>query len=123
MNKELIKELATTGASFNENEIIFVTKDATGQIVWLEKGNEKSGLAHIIERHMDDFAKAIGLTEETLPQFLENVISKGMIVSNVPSNAGTGYTRVYDYDGNYYTVTGIGTNGFIVTAYPTSKEA
>ncbi len=71
---------------------------------------------------MDDFTNAIGLTKDTLPRFLEDVISKGSIISNVLSNTRKGFTRVYDYDGHYYTVTGIGTNGFIVTAYPTPKE-
>lgn len=122
MNKELIRELVAAGVSFTEDEIVFITKDATGQIVWLEKGNEKAGLTHIINRHLDDFSNAIGLTEESLPQFLEDVVSKGTVVSNIMANIGTGYTRVYDYDGSYYTVTGVGTNGFIVTAYPTPKE-
>ena len=30
--------------------------------------------------------------------------------------------RVYEYKGNYYTMTGIGTNGFIVLAYPFRKD-
>jgi len=42
MNIELIRELVAAGVSFTEDEIVFITKDATGQIVWLEKGNEKA---------------------------------------------------------------------------------
>ncbi len=122
MNKELIEELVKAGVAFTDEDIIFITRDATGQIVWLEKGNERAGLVHIVERHMDDFSKALGLTEEKLPRFLEEVVTKGTVVSNTTSDLRTGYSRVYDFDGNYYTVTAIGTNGFIVTAYPTPKE-
>ncbi|MCR5108016.1 MAG: hypothetical protein K6B28_07610 [Lachnospiraceae bacterium] len=122
MNKKLLKELSDSGVLFTESDVVFITKDETGQIVWLEIGNKEVGLTHIIERHLDDFSNAIGLTKDTLPSFLEDVISKGRIVSNTLSSTRKGYTRVYDYDGNYYTVTGIGSNGFIVTAYPTPKE-
>ena len=80
MNKELIRELVAAGVSFTEDEIVFITKDATGQIVWLEKGNEKAELTHIINRHLDDFSNAIGLTEESLPRFLEDVVSKGTVL-------------------------------------------
>ena len=122
MNKELIKELSDAGITFSEENIVFIAKDATGQIVWLENGSDQAGLTHIINRHMDDFVNAIGLTKEALPKFLEDVVTKGDVISNTLTKAQTGYTRIYDYDGNYYTVTGIGTNGFIVTAYPTPKE-
>lgn len=29
-----------------------------------------------------------------------------------------GFERVYYYEGSYYVMTGIGTNGYIVSAYP-----
>lgn len=29
-----------------------------------------------------------------------------------------GFTRQYYYEGNYYVVAGIGSNGYIVSAYP-----
>ena len=122
MNNELIEELANRGETFNEADIVFITKDATGEIIWLENGNETAGLIHIVERHGDDFKRTSGLNVEEIPVFLERVVSQGVVVSNLPSKARTGYTRIYDYDGSYYTVTGIGTNGFIVTAYPTPKE-
>ena len=32
-----------------------------------------------------------------------------------------GFERVFSYEGNYYIVTGIGTNDFIVSAYPHKK--
>jgi len=40
----------------------------------------------------------------------------------VVHNGKQGYTRIYDYGGKYYIVSGIGTNGFIVSAYPVGKE-
>ena len=67
----LITELKEKGIKFTEKDIIFITRDKTGQIVWLEKGNSSAGLEHILNGN-----------------------------------------------GKYCVMTGIGSNGFIVTAYP-----
>ena len=48
------------------------------------------------------------------------VISHGEVISNkiVRVKNRNGYERVYYYNGRYHVVTGIGLNGFIVSAYP-----
>ena len=33
-----------------------------------------------------------------------------------------GYERVYYYEGNHYVITGVGTNGFIISAYPKRRK-
>ena len=109
---------------------MFVTKDKTGQTVWIETGNENAGLKHILygnnikPGHAQDFKKALGLDESKVPEYLYKIITKGEVVENKTSQVGkiTGYTRTYYYEGNYYIVTAIGTNGFIVTAYPKKKR-
>lgn len=80
--KAFIQELRNRGEKFNEEKIVFITKDATGQIIWLEKGNNLVGLEHIIQRHSEHFEKAFGFKQEQIPNFLENIISYGEIVSN-----------------------------------------
>ena len=53
------------------------------------------------------------------------MIQNGTVISNKIVSIGSGrqgYERVYEYKGNYYTMTGIGTNGFIVSAYPVRKD-
>lgn len=46
--------------------------------------------------------------------------SDGQVVSNTLkiTNGRQGFERIYYYDGKHYVLTGIGTNGFIVSAYP-----
>ncbi len=46
--------------------------------------------------------------------------ANGRIISNELKriNGRDGFERIYYYDGKHYVLTGIGTNGFIVTAYP-----
>ena len=51
---------------------------------------------------------------------MNDVVSNGRIISNELKriNGRDGFERIYYYDGKHYVLTGIGTNGFIVTAYP-----
>lgn len=122
----LIGELEKSGVKFTKEDVIFVTKDATGQTVWLEKGNSSAGLEHIINGgakssgHAEHFEKAFGITKEQIPSFLNKIISNGRVVSNQLKsiNGREGFERIYYYNGKHYVLAGIGTNGFIVTAYP-----
>ena len=122
----LIDELEKSRVKFTKEDIMFITRDETGRIVWLEKGNSSAGLEHILNGngktpgHAADFERAFGISKSEIPSFLKNVISKGKVVSDTLKtiNGRSGYERIYYYDGKHYLMTGIGTNGFIVTAYP-----
>lgn len=46
--KCMIDQLTKARVKFNPNDVLFVTKDKTGQFVWLEKGNKGVGLEHIL---------------------------------------------------------------------------
>ncbi len=72
---------------------------------------------------LHDFKKALGLESNQVSGYLQKVITHGRIVSNTikPVWNRMGFERVYSYQGNYYIVTGIGTNVFIVSAYPHKK--
>ena len=111
--------------------MVFITRDKTGQIIWLENGNSSAGLKHILDGkdgspgHAKDFEKAFGVKRNDVGSYLKKVIQNGTVISNKVVSIGSGkqgYERVYEYKGNYYTMTGIGTNGFIVSAYPVRKD-
>ena len=75
--------------------------------------------------HAKDFEKAFGVKRNDVGSYLKKVIQNGTVISNKVVSIGSGkqgYERVYEYKGNYYTMTGIGTNGFIVSAYPVRKD-
>ena len=124
--KSLINELEKSGVKFTKEDVVFVTKDATGQTVWLERGNKSAGLEHILNGdgktpgHAADFKNAFGINRDNIPAFLSNVITNGQVVSSTLkiTNGRQGFERIYYYDGKHYVLTGIGTNGFIVSAYP-----
>lgn len=68
--KQMVQPLIDAKVKFNEKDVLFVVKDQTGQVVWLEAGNEK----------------------------------------------------LFSKNGNYYIVSGIGKNGFIVSVYLVNEK-
>lgn len=128
--EELIADLEKHGVKFTKENIVFITKDGTGQTVWLETGNKLAGLRHILDGdeissgHAADFERAFGVSREHIPSYLEKVISHGTVVSNkiVKKGSREGYERTYYYEGNHYVITGIGTNGFVISAYPKKRK-
>ena len=70
--------------------------------------------------HDEQITKAFGIPKTEVEAYLRKVISQGDIVRNDlrPIGNRMGYERVYYYEGEYCIITGIGTNGFIVSAYP-----
>lgn len=121
IDEALVAELEHDGVKFTRKDILFITRDKMGQIVWLEKGNAGSGMGHIKSRgHDEQMATAFGIPKTEVEAYLRKVISRGSVVRNKLKPIGNrmGYERVYYYEGEYHVVVGVGTNGFIVSAYP-----
>ena len=114
----LITELERAGVSFTKERIVFVTKDATGQIVWLEKGNFSAGLEHIETRHTGDFLSKHGVEKAKIPEHLKTIFQNGKVEYSRVTDRNGGYERLYCSHGQFYLLSGIGENGFIVSAYP-----
>ena len=123
-SEALVKQLEQSGVKFSKKDMVFVTKDKTGQVVWLEKGNESTGLQHIVSRHVDDFRSKHGVSKSQISNHLNDVFTSGKVEYSriTQKNGRAGYERLYSYNGKYYLLTGVGTNGYIVSAYPISEE-
>ncbi len=116
-----ISEMEKRGVKFNRTDVVFTARDATGQVVWLEKGNKAAGLVHLKTRgHLKQLSKYLGVSESEIPRTLRNIIRDGRVVSDrtVKRGGGVGYERKYEYSGKRIILAGIGTNGYLVTAYP-----
>lgn len=111
LNSNLLDELASSGVKYNADDVVTVMKNSDGKLMWLENGNSKAGLTHILERHADDFASQ-GVSD--IPNLLENVLSTSPVKTG--SNA-KGLFADYMLNGNSYRVA-YGTNGFVVSFYP-----
>lgn len=122
-----IDELKKKGVKFTEKNVVMTAKDQKGNLMWLETGNDNAGLKHLLQGngktpgHANDFKKAFGVSPDQVPSLMKSIISSGTLVSNkqrLLPNGNIGIERIYSVDGKHYLLTSVGTNGFIVTAYP-----
>ncbi len=121
IDQSQLAEMEASGVKFTREDVMFTARDSTGQIVWLEKGSKTAGYAHLKSRgHVAQIAKKFDVSESEVPRLLRNVIRDGRILSNTikKTNGRDGYERIYEYNGERILLTGIGLNGFMVSAYP-----
>ncbi len=115
--------LPTNFKRYPEKDVVFITKDKNGKIVWLEKGhlttNEKraSGLAHIKE-HASQF-KDKGIPNHLIAKVIKKSVKEAKIVGT------SGFDRdVYEVSingKNVYIAITVSDNGYIVGANPVSN--
>jgi hypothetical protein len=119
-NAALLSQLDARNEKYNKSEVVAITQDSFGNIVWLEKGHlgdHPSGLAHIIDAHGTDFTNQ-GLTETEIPQYLMVAVKYGKVIGY--QGRGTGrpiYEFKYEGTTRRVAIT-IGSNGYIVGANP-----
>ncbi len=116
---ELLEELAENGVRHTPDNVVDVRRLADGRIAFLESGNARAGLRHIVERHADDFA-ARGVPEERIPDLVMDAISRGRVVGHQGRGNGRPIFEVM-FDGQVQRVAvTVGDNGFVVGANPAS---
>lgn len=89
-----------------------------GKTVWLETGNSKAGLQHIVDGHQKNFADR-GIAESEIPSLIFDALQHGRVVDTIGS--GRNAREVYEvpFKGSTQRIAiGVGDNGFVVTAHP-----
>jgi len=124
VSEDDFKLLDDAKVKYNKDDVLFVTRDTSGQLVWLENGNESSGLVHIDKRHAKDYADKHGISKDKIPSHIKLFIQYGKLEYSkiVKRNDRDGYERLYSKSGEYYLLTGVGINGYLVSAYPISEK-
>lgn len=112
--------MTAQGIKFTPENIVQVAKTGDGNIVFLETGNSKAGLQHIIGEHAKDFEN-IGISEAQIPYVVMNAVSEGSVIGY--QGRGTGrpiYETVVNGETHRIAVT-VSNNGFIVRANPAGR--
>lgn len=111
----LLHELAESGVKHTAEDIVRIARRAAdGKIIFIEKGNRKAGLRHILERHAEDFARQ-SFSSDEIPDIVIKAATEGTLV---------GYQRkrpIYEIETEgkkYYIAVTVGLNGFVVGANP-----
>lgn len=124
--KDILDGMKDKNINFTKERIVFSARLENGNHIFLEKGNSKSGLVHIIERHGDDFSRVFkdqNVNNSNLSSFLYDTITKGKLVLSIRRdvNGKEGYKSVYYYKGKRTVVFSIAGNGYIIESRPGKK--
>ena len=119
--RALIDEVIANGDKITPQNVVLITRDPNGKIVWLEKGNSSAGLKHIIDQHGHEF-NGKGISNDELPTYVMTAVSRGKIVGTQGKrNPRTVYE--FEYNGKKQRVAvQVSKNGFIVSANPKKSE-
>jgi hypothetical protein len=113
----LIAELRQTGVKHTPEKILRIAKLSDGKIVFLELGDNESGLQHILKEHSRNFVD-VGISPEQIPDVVMAAVTMGRFVHY----QGRSRTRlIYELtfnDQTHYIAVTIGSNGYIVGANP-----
>lgn len=116
--EKMIAELSENGIKHTPEDIVSIGRKPDGKVVFIENGNSRAGLQHILERHAADF-EALGVPKSEVPSVVMEATTRGKPVGTVGSgrNSRTVYEIVYNNKPLKVAV-GESSNGFIVTAHP-----
>jgi hypothetical protein len=120
VDPNLIARLVASGVRIAPENVVATGTAPGGQTVWMETGNAKAGLVHILD-HTRDFA-GIGVSQSDILNVVMGAIATGDIigVQGKGGNPRDIYRTVVS--GQAYGIAiQIGDNGFIVSANPTGK--
>ncbi|SDZ63044.1 filamentous hemagglutinin, partial [Pseudomonas salomonii] len=117
LNKSLLDELSAKGVKFTPENVVATARSPSGQVLFLETGNSKAGLQHIIEEHGSQFAQ-MGVSNAQIPGAVMKAVSEGKLVGYQGTGAGRPiYELTVNGQTQHIAVT-VGGNGFIVGANP-----
>ncbi|MDC2840553.1 hypothetical protein PO185_02650 [Limosilactobacillus mucosae] len=113
---DLMEELKNSGVKYTEKDVVLVAKNYNGKLLWLEKGNESSGLKHIEKRHQKDFG-----ANTNVKDLLMKILPLKPL-KHFSRKKGKKLADIYLYKKNskLYLVA-YGDNGYIVSFYPYGK--
>lgn len=116
----LIAEVQRQGHKLSPDRVVRVARTHDDRVVWLEEGDERSGLRHIMEaKRVFDFERA-GIAKDKIVDVVFDALVKGRIAGFI------GVDRpVYEVelDGRMRRIAiTTGVNGYIVGANPVSKR-
>lgn len=119
--KALIDEVISNGDKISPENVVMITRDPNGRIVWLEEGNNSSGLQHIINEHGHEF-NGKGISNDDIPDYVLEAVYQGNIVGTQGKrNPRTVYEFVYNGITQRIAIQ-VGSNGYIVGANPKSMK-
>ncbi|MCP4308913.1 MAG: hypothetical protein GY788_29390 [bacterium] len=109
--------MAAAGVKHDPASVVRIARDSSGRVVFLETGNSRAGLTHIVGQHGDDFARR-GISESQIPDLVTDAASRGTIVGYQGADTGRPIYEVMFNGQTQRVAVTVSDNGFIVGANP-----
>ena len=94
VDESMVAELRQAGTKFDPASLIATgRRSSDGKIVFLESGNDKAGLAHIVGPHGSQFEQ-MGIPEAKIPDFVMTGATTGEIVGYQGKGTGSKFNEV-----------------------------
>lgn len=119
--RALIDEVIANGDKITPEDVVVITRDPSGKIVWLEIGSATAGLQHIVDNHGREF-NGKGIANQDIPSYVLEAVYQGNVVGfQGKRNPRSVYEFVYNGAIHQIAVQ-VANNGFIVSANPRSMK-
>jgi len=115
--EEHVEILIKSGINFDRNKLVATAEMPYGDIAFLEQGDSKKGLTHILS-HKAQF-EAQGIPESQIPTAVMGAVTNGKYVGTQGKNRPV-YEIMFDGSVKYVAVTR-GDNEYIVSANPATS--
>lgn len=113
----LIAEVVAAGHKISPNAVVHVARAPDGRVVWLERGDGRTGLSHLLRAERIARFADVGVAPTDIPGLAVRAILEGRPIGR-KGRDGT----IYDVDigggRRRDIVVVVGSNGYIITAYP-----
>jgi hypothetical protein len=120
VNPAMLDELAANGVKFTPQDVVATGRNSNGQVVFLEIGNAKSGLQHIVIEHANDFA-TVGIPESQILSVVMEAATRGRLVGYQGAGTGRPIYEIGIDEKIYQIAVTVGNNGYVVGANPAGR--
>ena len=91
--------------------------------IYLEEGDSRGGLEHIMQRHENDFTSKLGISgKQEVAKKIYKIVKMGdWCTHGYQKDSRGGFSLCYQINERLYLIMVVSNKGFIVTAYPRPK--
>lgn len=115
----MIEKAKSLGCKINKDELIFII-ERNNKFFWLEQGNEKSGLNHIISKHGKEF-ESNGIEISEIPRLIRRCLIDNKIIAYQRCNKTRPIYSTKYKEKEYFLAITVSNKGFVVGANVRTK--